>query len=643
MSKTKARLLRLLNRFQAMERLPRLVVGLLQLSIFVFSGLAAFLLRFDFTIPAVQVQHLVLALPIWLIAKAIVFHLCGLDRGWWRFVSIHDVFRLGAGNLIGSLASAGLILTLAPPGFPRSIYLLDLLICLLATTGVRVFTRMVQDSLHNGRETAVEKAVFIYGAGGAGVTLLREIRSNPALHYKVFGFLDDNPQKRGIMIQGAKVLGSGNALATLILKHKIEEVLIALPSATGQEMTTILTRCHQAGVRCRTIPALAEMIEGRALANQIRDVAVEDLLGRTAVRLDSDQIRGRLQDKVVVVTGAAGSIGSELCRQIARFRPRAIVGFEIAETGLFHLDNEMRKSFPEVPFYPEIGSIQNAKRLAEVFGQYSPSILYHAAAYKHVPMMELHAFEAVENNVFGTLEVALAACQQGIRDFVMISSDKAVRPTNIMGATKRLAELLILSLQNRGTNFVSVRFGNVLGSSGSVIPIFKQQIAAGGPVTVTHPEMRRYFMTIPEAAQLVLQASAMGEGGEIFVLDMGEPVRIQDLARDLILLSGFRPDEDIKIEFTGIRPGEKLYEEVNALEENTLPTFHEKIKIFASNALPQEMLEHFIARLREICTARDMAQLILNLKEIIPDYNPSPYLLKHILEEKQSPSRTVTA
>jgi FlaA1/EpsC-like NDP-sugar epimerase len=653
MSKTKARLLRLLERIQTIERVPRLVVWLVQLSIFVFSGLAAFLIRFEFTIPAVHIQHLVWALPIWLIAKAIVFRLCGLDRGWWRFVSIHDIFRLGAGNVIGSLASAGLILTLVPPGFPRSIYLLDLLICLLATTGVRVLTRIVQDSLLNGRETAGDKAVLIYGAGAAGVTLLREIRSNAALHYKVLGFLDDNPQKRGIVIQGVKVLGSGNALATLLLKHKVEEVLIALPSATGQEMTTILTRCHQAGVRCRTIPALAEMIEGRALANQIRDVAVEDLLGRTPVRLDEDRIRARLEGKTVLVTGAAGSIGTELCRQIANFRPARVVGFEIAETPLFYLEREMRARFSLVPFTAEIGSIQNSARLQEVFAAYKPDVVYHAAAYKHVPMMEAHVFEALENNVLGTRNVAVAAIDSGASDFVLISSDKAVRPTSIMGATKRVAELLILALQagsngaagvagrrpdrdgpGWGTKFVCVRFGNVLGSSGSVIPIFKQQIAAGGPVTVTHREMRRYFMTIPEAAQLVIQAASMGEGGEIFVLDMGEAVKIVDLARNLILLSGLRPDEDIKIEFSGVRPGEKLYEEVAALTEDTAPTYHEKIRIFTGGTMTAETVEEILTQLREVNRVRNTAELVMVLKEILPDYSPSAHLLRRVIDTR---------
>ena len=643
MSKTKPSLLRLLDRIEAIERVPRLIVWLVQLSIFVLSGLAAFLLRFDFTVPAFYFKYFIWALPIWLIVKAVIFRVCGLDRGWWRFVSVHDVFRIGAGNLLGSSASAVLILTLAPRGFPRSLYILDFLTCFLFTSGVRVFTRIVQDSLYDGRVTAGEKAVLIYGAGAAGVTLLREIRSNAALHYRVLGFVDDNPQKRGIVIQGTKVLGSGTALAALVLKHKIEEVLIALPSATGQEMTTILFRCHQVGVRCRTIPTLAEMIEGRTLANQIRDVAVEDLLGRTPVRLEENQIRATLAGRVVLVTGAAGSIGSELCRQIAHFQPAGIVGFETAESPLFEIDREMRQAFPQTPFYPEIGSIQNRPRLDEVFRQYSPSVVYHAAAYKHVPLMEAHVFEAIENNVFGTYNVAVAAAEHGVEDFVMISSDKAVRPTNVMGATKRIAELLLLYLQNGGTKYVAVRFGNVLGSNGSVIPIFKKQIASGGPVTVTHPDMRRFFMTIPEACQLVLQASTIGEGGQICVLDMGEPVKIVDLARNLILLSGLKPDEDIKIEFTGIRPGEKLCEELSTLIEDTVPSAHEKIRIFVGNGMPEGDIEAWLHGLREACETRDVGRLVVALKEIALDYTPSAHLLKRVIEHRDCrAARTVS-
>jgi FlaA1/EpsC-like NDP-sugar epimerase len=384
---------------------------------------------------------------------------------------------------------------------------------------------------------------------------------------------------------------------------------------------------------------MAEVIEECTLAGQIREVAIDDLLGRSPIKLDETRIRTRIEDKVVLVTGAAGSIGSELCRQIARFRPRAIIGFEIAETALFYLEREMRESFPDVPFHPEIGSVRDPQRLDEVLERYTPSILYHAAAYKHVPMMEAHLFEAVENNIFGTHNVALAADRHGVCDLVMVSSDKAVRPANIMGVTKRLAELLINSLQNGRTRYVSVRFGNVLGSNGSVIPLFKSQISRGGPVTVTHPEMRRYFMSIPEASQLVLQASTMGHGGEIFVLDMGQPVRIVELARNLILLSGLRPDHDIRIEFTGVRPGEKLYEELSSLEEETLPTYHEKIKIFAGNGLPHDGMLGHLEVLRRCCETRDARRLILELKEIVPDYNPSTHILRTLFKP-EAPYRT---
>jgi FlaA1/EpsC-like NDP-sugar epimerase len=359
-------------------------------------------------------------------------------------------------------------------------------------------------------------------------------------------------------------------------------------------------------------------------------VAVEDVLGRGAVELDNRRIEDKLSGRVALVTGAAGSIGSELCRQIARFRPDCLVAVEVAETALFHLEREMRQKFPEVSFRAEIGNIQDAQRLREIFRAVRPAVVYHAAAYKHVPLMEAHAFEAVANNVFGTFNVAVAAAEAGVEDFVMISSDKAVRPTNVMGASKRVAELVIRSLQNGGPRFVSVRFGNVLGSNGSVVPIFKQQIAAGGPLTVTHPEMRRYFMTIPEAAQLVLQASTMGHGGEIFVLDMGEPVKIVDLARQLIALSGLTPNEDIRIEFTGVRPGEKLYEELNTDEEQTRPTYHDKVRIFAGSSLPEDTTMKHLAALRSACERRDLDALVQELRRMVPDYSPSENLLESL-------------
>ena len=398
-------------------------------------------------------------------------------------------------------------------------------------------------------------------------------------------------------------------------------------------MRNILAHCTAAKLRFRTIPALSEIIQGRGLATQIRDVAVEDLLGRTAAKLDTELIRGKVQGQVVLVTGAAGSIGSELCRQIARFNPKTIVGFEIAETALFHLQREMQELFPNIHLEPVIGNIQDRGRLREVFEMFRPAVVFHAAAYKHVPMMERHLFEAVENNVLGTYNVAALAGECGVDEFVMISSDKAVRPTSIMGLTKRVAEMLVSSLDAGRTKYVSVRFGNVLGSNGSVVPIFRRQIAAGGPITVTHPEMRRFFMTIPEAAQLVMQAYAMGNGGEIFVLDMGNPIKIVDLARQLILLSGLRPDYDIKIEFTGVRPGEKLYEELSTNDEETLPTYHEKIHIFTGNGSGMPDVAATMDTLKRMCAARDR-NLVLLLKDMVADYSPSAHVLQTLQDEE---------
>jgi FlaA1/EpsC-like NDP-sugar epimerase len=617
----------------------RWVMRAVQLAIIVLAGILAFELRFDFALPRKFQIHLLTGMCVWLAAKIPVFHFFKLDRGYWRYASIDDLSRVASANLAGSLAGGLMLLGVAPPGFPRSIYFLDFLLCLGMTAGIRLAVRVMFE--YSRKSTlGAKKRTLIYGAGDAGVTLLREIRQNAVLAYEVVGFVDDDLNKTGRLLQRIKVLGDGGRLASLIASEGIETVLIALPSATGAQMTEVLKRCHEAGVSYKTIPSLTEVIQAQGLASQIRDVAVEDLLGRNPIHLDENQIRAALEGKMVLVTGAAGSIGSELCRQIARFHPAGIVGFEIAESPLFEIDREMRQAFPQTPFYPEIGNIQHRARLDEVLSRYAPSIVYHAAAYKHVPLMEAHIFEAVENNVFGTYNLAQAAAQHGVRDFVMISSDKAVRSTNIMGATKRAAERLLLALQDGRTKFVAVRFGNVLGSNGSVIPIFKRQIAAGGPVTVTHPDMRRFFMTIPEACQLVLQAGLIGEGGQICVLDMGAPVKIVDLATNLILLSGLRPEHDIKIEFTGMRPGEKLYEELNTVLEDTAKTTHDKIRIFVGNGTPEARIGTWLDSLEYACRTRDVGRLILALKGTVPDYSPSMELLKCAIDRQ--PERDIT-
>jgi FlaA1/EpsC-like NDP-sugar epimerase len=606
---------------------------------FALSGFVAFLLRFDLGLPQTCLRYLVCALPVWIVVKSVIFQASHLNRWGLRYVSIADVHRIVLANCAGSLLSWAILVCLAPAGFPRAIFLSELALSLLGTVGLRVAVRMISEALQGGQGNGEEKRTLIYGAGDAGVTLLREIRNNAKLAYQVCGFLDDARDKEGLLISGIQVLGGGDEVQSLVQRHNIEIILIAIPSATGVEMTRILERCHTAGAEYKTVPGLGEVVEGCGLIGQIREVAVEDLLGRNPVRLEAGQIRDELAGKMVFVSGAAGSIGAELCRQIARFHPAGIVGFEIAESPLFEIDREMRRTYPWVPFYAEIGSVQDRVRVDEVLCQYRPAVVYHAAAYKHVPLMETHVFEAIANNVFGTYNLAEAAAARGVEDFVLISSDKAVRPTNVMGATKRIAELILLALQNGRTRYVAVRFGNVLGSNGSVIPIFKKQIASGGPISVTHPEMRRFFMTVPEACQLVLQASAIAKGGQICVLDMGQPVKIVDLARNLILLSGLKPDEDIKIEFTGMRPGEKLYEELSTLLENTVASDHEKIRIFVGNGAPECELDQWLDSLRDIAKARDLGRLMLALKELVLDYSPSADLLRRIVAAKDRDPR----
>jgi len=478
-------------------------------------------------------------------------------------------------------------------------------------------------TLARGRGRRAGIRTLLYGAGSAGLALLDELRQND-LSRDVIGLIDDDPAKSRLIAHGKRVLGSGEDLAYLARKYRIQRLITAIPSATGPQMVRILQLAQDAGIKTKIADAAGK---------QLRDIALEDLLGRKQLHLDQEGIRARIQGEVILVTGAAGSIGAEICRQIARFNPQALIGFDEAETPLFEIDRELRRSFPHLAFHAEIGSIAHPETLRRVLERNQPSCIFHAAAYKHVPMMEQHVFAAVENNIFGTWNVAQAAINHGVRDFLLISTDKAVRPASMMGATKRVAEMLIRALQQESaTRFVAVRFGNVLGSSGSVVPIFQQQIAAGGPLTVTHPEMRRYFMTIPEAAQLVLQAFSIGQGGEVLVLDMGEPVKIVDLARNLILLAGHQPDREIKIQFTGLRPGEKLFEELNLRNESLVATAHQQIRSYISpTAIDAEQIEEYLRDLRQISNEQDIGRLLMLLKILIPSYTPSAQLLRSIL------------
>ncbi len=619
----------------------RILSYFLDTAAFLCSAIMAFELRFDGVVPAQFLDPMEVAMCTWAGLQLAAFIACRVSWDHWRYTSTNDALRLLLATFAGSIAG-GLALShmLGPWSIPRSVLVLDWLLAGLFTLGGRLAVRVVAATRMLRRGQGDLTRTLIYGAGCAGSALILEFRQNESLKCDVIGLIDDDPRKEDLSLHGKKVLGTGRSLGTLVRKHKIRKVLIAIPSATGQQMVNILEYVLAAQVEYKMVPGLGELIHDAELGKQVRDVSVEDLLGRKPVHLDQQAIRERIQGKVVMVTGAAGSIGSEICRQIAQFHPLALVGFDEAETPLFQIDRELRRKFPHLVFHPEIGNITRPDTLRQVMQKFRPSILYHAAAYKHVPMMERHVFAAVENNIFGTWQVALAAAKHGVEDFVMISTDKAVRPTSIMGATKRVAELVIRALQQEtGTKFVAVRFGNVLGSNGSVVPIFKEQIAAGGPVTVTHRDMTRYFMTIPEASQLVLQAFSMGEGGEVFVLDMGEPVKIVDLARNLILLSGLQPDREIKIQFSGVRPGEKLFEELNLEDECLIPTSHAKIKSFVS---PFEVdageIQVRLRDLKSIVETRDISALVVLLKEMIPDYNPTSVILSEALMMATAPA-----
>jgi len=612
-----------------------IAVTLIELAITVISLLSAFLLRFDLEIVPSFYNQLELSILVFSASKLFFCLVFGVHRYSFRFIAIQDISKLIQMQLCSCISSFFLILV-GTSGFPRSIHVINLLLCVSFAVAIRAGSLFVRERRSRAANRGIAKKAVIYGAGSAGVGLLREICNNASLPFSVVGFIDDEDLDQGLVVHGRRVLGRGSDLEKLVTKHGIEMALIAIPSATNQQRLRVIENCHEAGIRCLIIPGMGEIIEGKGLARQLRDVAVEDLLGRSPVNLEQARILAKHSGKTVLVTGAAGSIGSELCRQIARFQPARIIGFDIAESPLFELQQEMLRLHCDVQFIAEIGTIRSEQRLAEVFAQHRPSIVYHSAAYKHVPLMEAHVFEAVENNVFGTLNVSLAAGRHGVEDFVMISSDKAVRPTNIMGATKRMAELIVRSISMGRTKFVSVRFGNVLGSNGSVIPIFKAQIARGGPITITHPEMKRYFMTIPEASQLVLQAATMGQGGEIFVLDMGEPVRILDLARNLIRLSGLKPDQDIRIEYSGTRPGEKLFEELLGNAENVLSTHHEKIKIFSGERQDWSTTERQLHQVQLHCAHRQLDQLILSMKDCVPEYSPSRILLGKALSRQES-------
>lgn len=578
----------------------------------------------------------------------LVFIAGGLHRGWWAWTDTRDLLKILRVNIFASVAFAVAMISTLGTSFPRSIYFIDFLICLLLTGGLRLLARITKEMSHSPSKESSRKDVLIYGAGWAGASLAREMRMNAELRCRVIGFIDDNPSLLGESVAGHRVLGSGRNLihVTERLKRKgvlVDEVIISMPSASGRQIREAVSNCRAASLNFRTLPGIANLLQGKGLTGQVREIAVEDLLGREPIRLDKTSISAKLKGKRVLVSGAAGSIGSVLCHQIAGFEPASLVLLDQAESNLFDIDLALRDRFPELEVIPEIGDIRNPADLESILREHRIQVIYHAAAYKHVPLMEDHAISAVHNNVVGTWNLAQAAHDCGVESFVMISSDKAVNPTNVMGTTKRAAELAVAAFNNLSegqTRFVSVRFGNVLGSSGSVVPTFRKQIAAGGPVTVTHPEVRRFFMLTEEAAQLVLQASSLGNSGEIFVLEMGELIKIADLAANMIRLAGLTPHEDIEIRYIGLRPGEKLYEEVISKGESIVPTAHERIKVYLGKSLAYDVMSVWMERLRAAIEERDEVEIVQLLKEIVPEYQLSEAWKARIAREAR-PSRSI--
>jgi len=598
-----------------------IVVGNLALASVAYC--LAFALRFDLSIPQHYASMLLATLPLLLVCKYLGFRLFGLFSEWWNSFSIRDLEDVVCGNVLGSMLFLFLLSMHAPHGFPRAVFPLDLILCTLLILGSRLVIRVRRERQLRSATRRVETFALILGAGETGIRLLQEIERRPQLKVDVVGFLDDDPAKLGLRVCGVPVLGRVTDLATLVQRYEINEVMIAVPSAHGAVRRRFIQHCIEAGVRHRVLPTLGELVEGRVMYTQMREVQVEDLLARESARLEREPVESLVAGKAVLITGAAGSIGSELCRQVAGYGPERIVLYDRHENGVFALEAELRVRFPNVPLVPILGDILLPDQLHSVFALTKPELVFHAAAYKHVPLAEQNVIEAVRNNILGTRNVAEAAIVHGVKEFVLVSTDKAVRPTSVMGVAKRIAELVVQGLQNGCCAFVAVRFGNVLGSSGSVVPLFREQIRRGGPVTVTDREVTRYFMTIPEAAQLVLQAAASGTGGEIFVLEMGEPVRIVDLARQMIRLSGFHPD-DIAIVFTGLRPGEKLHEELVADEEEVEATYHDRIRILRSNGTPPS--PSWLRSLTAYVEAGDVAATIRLLQQLVPSYRPSHFL-----------------
>lgn len=577
----------------------------------------AFFARFDFRVPAEYWSSFLVTLPILMAIRLVVFEQLQLYQGMWRYVSLRDLQSIVSAVALSGVVFAGVVLGLYAygdfgSGFPRSVFLLDWVLCTALVAGVRIGIREMREIRRgSGGEN---RRILIVGAGDAGLSLLRYLNESPYFDYQVVGLIDDEPRKRGVRLHGVKVLGTSEEMSSIVSASRADEVIVAVPSVVGDQRRQILKRCLEAEIPVKTVPSKDDLEQGRARIGQLQAVDPQDLLPREAVKVDIERLVDEIRRRRVMVTGAAGSIGSELCRQVANLTPELLVLYEQAESALYFVEIDIRERFPDLKVVPVVGDILDRVKVSEVMRDFAPEVVFHAAAYKHVPLMEAQPLEAIQNNIFGTEAVATASIESGVRKFVNISTDKAVRPVGVMGMTKRVAEDLLISLQGNGTTFVSVRFGNVLGSAGSVVPLFQKQIAMGGPVTVTDPEATRYFMVISEAAQLVLQAGAMGKGGEVFFLDMGEPIGIGELALNLVRLAGMTPGRDVEIESIGLRPGERLSEELVRETEQLLRSEHEKVFFAKSPDYDTGAFASDYEVLKAAVSARDVSGAVEHLR-----------------------------